>query len=118
MTREEVGELYRKLHDRMMHWLYHLGQERDQAEDIVNDAFCYLLETQDQRNGLPIQPRYQRRSPAEVESLLWDRIRGAGKDHRRKERRRWEAQYETVRGLNPSLFEGIGSRNDVEEISL
>ena len=115
MTRDEVGELYHKLQGRMMNWLYHQGQERDQAEDIVNDAFCYLLERHDKRSGLPLRPRYQHRSPAEVESLLWDRIRGAVKDKYREEIRRLEAQFETVRGLSPSLFEGIGSSNDVED---
>ena len=115
MTREEVGELYRKIHDRMIHWLHHQGQERDQAEDSVNDAFCYLLEVRDRRTGLPLRPRYQRHSPAEAESLLWDRLRGDVKDKARHDRRRWETQYELIRRLSPSLFEGFGSSNDVEE---
>jgi hypothetical protein len=115
MTRNEVGELYRKLQSRMIHWLCGQGQERDQAEDTVNDAFCYLLEMHDKRSGLPIRPRYQRHAPAEVESLLWDRIRGEVKDKRREEKRRLEAQFETIRGLDPSIFEGIGSSNHVEE---
>ena len=98
-----------------MSWLRLNGQEHRQAEDIVQDAFCYLCETHDKRTGLPLRPRYQRRSHAEVESLLWDRIRGAVKDKYREEIRRLEAQFETVRGLSPSLFEGIGSSNDVED---
>lgn len=114
MTRDEVGSLHREVWEKMVRWLCSKGRTREQAEDIVADAFCYLLETQG-RGGVPIISRYKRRSPEQVESLLWDRIRGGRTDQHREDTRRMEAQYTAVTGLNPSKIKPIASSNDVEE---
>jgi hypothetical protein len=115
VTRDEVGELYLKLQGPMVSWLCGGGWQRDQAEDMVNDVFCYVLETQNKRTRLPIQPRYQRRHEKQVTRLLWARLKGRAQEKRKAEWKQRAYEYELIRRLNPSIFEGFSSRNDVED---
>jgi DNA-directed RNA polymerase specialized sigma24 family protein len=125
MTRDEVGKLYIKLQGPMVGWLRKRGRTLQQAEDIVQDAFCYLLETKDKRTGLAITPRYRRHAPEQGESLLRDRIRGAWKTQLKHEACYEEISWDEVleeeiekahtRGIIPRKIKPIASSNDVEE---
>jgi hypothetical protein len=114
MTHDEVGVLFLKVQKKLVGRLCALGCEPDRAEDCLMAAFEYILKDKD-ASGFPIQPRYRRRSPQEVERLLWIRMKGEMYDAHDKDMRDLVAEpvYET--DLSPTVFKPIESSNDVEE---